>query len=324
MRALSRRGLLVAPTLLFSSRSALGQKDAYPSRPIRLIVPFGPGSTTDILARLVAQKLTDQLGQPVVAENRVGAGGNIGTEVAARATADGYTLLLGAASTNAVNPSLYSNLRFDPIRDFTPVVHVASVTNVLVVHPDLPVRSVPDLIALAKRQDLSYASGGAGGTIHLSGELFKNLAGVGMVHVPYNGSAAAYPDLLSGRVPVMFDSIATCLPHIQGGRLRALAVTAPYPSPLLPGLKPIADSGLPGYAVEGWYGLFAPSGTPGPIVARLNAALVRALSEPATQQALLQQGAQQKADTPEAFRAFVLSERDKWAALIKAAGITQN
>ena len=323
MRTLFRRGLLGAAALL-SYSPAIAQEDAYPSRPIRLIVPFGPGSTTDILARLVAQKLTDQLGQPVVAENRVGAGGNIGTEVAARAAADGYTLLLGAASTNAINPSLYSSLRFDPIRDFAPVVHVASVTNVLVVHPDLPVTSVPDLIALAKRQDLSYASGGAGGTIHLSGELFKNLAGVDMVHVPYNGSAAAYPDLLSGRVPVMFDSIATCLPHIQGGRLRALAVTAPYPSPLLPSLKPIAEAGLPGYAVEGWYGLFAPSGTPGPIVARLNAALVRALSEPATQQALLQQGAQQKAGTPEEFRAFVLSERDRWASLIKAAGITQN
>jgi tripartite-type tricarboxylate transporter receptor subunit TctC len=324
MRAFFRRSLLAAAALTPSSRPAMAQNTPYPSRPIRLIIPFGAGSTTDILGRLVAQKLGEQLNQSVVAENRAGAGGNIGTEVAARAAADGYTLLLGAASTNAINPSLYSNLRFDPIGDFVPVIHVASVTNVLVVHPDLPAQDVPGLIALAKRQDLSYASGGAGGTIHLSGELFKHLAGVEMVHVPYNGSAAAHADLLSGRVPMMFDSIATCLPHVQAGRLRALAVTAPYPSPLLPGIKPLAEAGLPGYAVEGWYGLFAPAGTPEPIIGRLNSVLRQALSEPATQQLLQQQGAQQKGDTPERFRTFVLAERDKWAALIKAAGITQN
>jgi tripartite-type tricarboxylate transporter receptor subunit TctC len=218
----------------------------------------GPGSTTDLLGRLVAERLGERLGQPVVVENRPGAGGNIGAEAAARAPADGYTLLLGPASTNAINPSLYRNLRFDPIRDFAPV---ASVSNVLVVPPQLLARTVPELIELARKRDLTFASGGAGGTIHLSGELFKHLARVNMLHVSYAGSAAAMPDLLAGRVDMMFDSLPISLPHIRAGRLRALGVTAARRSPLLPELPTIAEAGLPGYEAEGWYGLFAPAAT---------------------------------------------------------------
>jgi tripartite-type tricarboxylate transporter receptor subunit TctC len=327
MRHLQRRGLCAAGMALWAlpwTRSSAAAQDAagYPTRPLRLIVPFGPGSTTDLLGRLVAERLGERVGQPVVVENRPGAGGNIGAETAARAPADGYTLLLGPASTSAINPSLYRNLRFDPVRDFAPVALVASVTNVLVVPPQLPARTVQELIALARTRDLTFASGGAGGTIHLSGELFRHMAGIGMVHAPYNGSAAAMPDLLAGRVDMMFDSLPISLPHIRAGRLRALAVTSARRSPLLPEAPTVAEAGLPGYEAEGWYGLFAPAATPDAVLGRLYREAQQILGDPAVGAQLLAQGARPGDRIADRFREFVLAERDKWAGLIAAAKIT--
>jgi tripartite-type tricarboxylate transporter receptor subunit TctC len=289
---------------------------------VRLLVPFGAGSTTDLLGRLVAQRLGERLSQTVVVENRPGAGGNIGTEAAARAAPDGQTLLMGAASTNAINPSLYRNLRVDPIRDFAPVALVASVTNVLVVPPSLPVATVAELIALGRTRPLSFASGGAGGSIHLSGELFRNLAGLEMVHVPYNGGAAALPDLLAGRVELMFDGLPTSLPHIRAGRLRVLGVTSARRSPLLPEVPTIAEAGLPGYESEGWFGLFAPSATPATVLARLEQEIRLMLTDPAVAAQLQAQGARPGDKFGPAFGDFVRAERDKWAAVIRTAGIT--
>ena len=327
MRDLRRRGLVAAGAALcglpWAPFPVLAQAPAaFPVRPVRLIVPFGAGSTTDLLGRATAQKLSEELGQPVVVENRPGAGGNIGTEVAARAPADGHTLLMGAASTNAINPSLYRNLRLDPIREFAPVALVASVTNVLVVHPDLPAGTVVELIELARRRNLTFGSGGAGGTIHLSGELFKHMARVTMLHVPYAGSAAAMPDLLSGRVDLMFDALPTSLPHIRAGQLRALGVTAPRRSPLLPEVPTIAEAGLPGYEAEGWYGLFAPAATPEAVLDRLSREMRQILTDPSFAAQLLAQGAQPGDRVADQFRQFVLAERDKWAELIATASIT--
>jgi tripartite-type tricarboxylate transporter receptor subunit TctC len=323
MPRITRRAAgLAAAALALAPRPGGAQDAAWPARPIRLIVPFGPGSTTDLLGRAVAQHLAQQTGQQVVVENRPGAGGNIGAEAASRAAPDGYTLLMGAASTNAINPSLYRNLRFDPIRDFAPIALVATVTNVLVVPPQLPATNVRELIALARQRDLSFGSGGAGGSIHLSGELFKGMAGIAMVHVPYNGSAAAMPDLLSGRVDMMFDGLPVSLPHIRAGRLRALGVTSARRSPLLPEVPTIAESGLPGYESEGWFGLFAPSATPAPVLARLEAEMRRMLADPGFAQLLQAQGAQPGEPVGEAFRRFVLAERDKWAGVIAAARIS--
>nr|WP_302474580.1 tripartite tricarboxylate transporter substrate-binding protein [Roseococcus sp. MDT2-1-1] len=322
IHAMHRRALLSALPL-FAASNASGQESAsWPGRPLRIIVPFGAGSTTDLLGRLVAQRLGEALGQPVVVENRPGAGGNIGTEAAARAPADGHTLLMGAASTNAINPSLYRSLRFDPIRDFAPVALVGLVTNVLVVPPSLPAASVPELIALARTRPLSFASGGAGGSIHLSGELFRTMAGLDMVHVPYNGGAAALPDLLSGRVDLMFDGLPTSLPHIRAGRLRALGVTSAQRSPVLPDVPTVAEAALPGYEAEGWFGLFAPAATPAPILDRLHRELARMLAEPAVIAQLAAQGARAGDKVGDEFGRFALAERDKWGAVIRAAGIT--
>jgi tripartite-type tricarboxylate transporter receptor subunit TctC len=327
MRYFQRRKLIMTGmalgTLPWAQSSAAAQElAAYPTKTLRLIVPFGAGSTTDLLGRLVAEKLGQRFGQTVVVENRPGAGGNVGAETAARAAADGYTLLLGAASTNAINPSLYKHLRFDPIRDFAPIALVATQTNVLVVPPQLPATSVQELIALARTRDLTFGSGGAGGSIHLSGELFKHLAKLNMVHVPYNGSAAAMPDLLTGRVDMMFDSLTVSLPHIRAGRLRALAVTSARRSPLLPEAPTIAEAGLAGYEAEGWYGLFAPAATPSAVLEKLYGEMRQVLSDPAVAAQLAAQGAQPGDRIGDQFRQFVLSEREKWAKVIEAAKIT--
>jgi tripartite-type tricarboxylate transporter receptor subunit TctC len=318
----SRRLALALPIAALALRGGTAQEAGWPSRPVRIIVPFAAGSTTDLLGRLVAQRLAEALGQAVVVENRPGAGGNIGTEAAARAAPDGHTLLMGAASTNAINPSLYRSLRFDPFRDFAPIALVGSVTNVLVVPPSLSPTSVAELVALARTRPLSFASGGAGGTIHLSGELFRSMARLDMVHVPYNGGAAALPDLLSGRVDLMFDGLPTSLPHIRAGRLRALGVTSTGRSPALPEVPTIAEAGLPGYEAEGWFGLFAPAATPAPILARLTEELSRMLADPAVAAQLAAQGARPGDRIGEAFARFVLAERDKWGAVIRTAGIT--
>jgi tripartite-type tricarboxylate transporter receptor subunit TctC len=323
MLKLRRLGLaaMVAAAGTIVMPGALAQAPAYPDKPIRLIVPFGPGSVTDTLARIVAARLSSSFGQPVVVENKAGAGGNIGAAQAASAPPDGHTLLLGPASTNAINPSLYKNLSFDPLRDFAPITNVASVANVLVVHPDVPARSVRELIAVLGKEDYSYASGGAGGSQHLSAELFKSLSGTRMQHIAYKGGAAALTDLLSGRVQLMFCNLPVCLPHIRSGKLRALAVTSASRSQLLPEVPTVAEAGLPDYVVDGWFGLFAPAAVPAAILDRLNREVVQILKNEEVRQQLLAQGAEPIANSRQDFAAFVRAEHDKWAKVIREGGI---
>ncbi|MGB3290114.1 MAG: tripartite tricarboxylate transporter substrate binding protein [Burkholderiaceae bacterium] len=312
---------LAAAACTLVPMAAQAQAAAYPTKPINLIVPFGPGSVTDLLGRIVAKALGDSLGQSVIVQNKAGAGGNIGAADVAAAPADGYTLLLGPTSTNAVNSSLYTNLKYDPLRDFAPITDVATVANVLVVNPDVPAKSVKELIALLPSKEYSYASTGNGGSMHLSGELFKSITKTSILHVPYKGGGAALADLLPGRVQVMFCNLPLCLPHIQSGKLRALAVTSSKRSSLLPDVPTMAEAGLPDYEVNGWFGLFAPAKVDPAIVQKLNAEMKKILDKPEIKQQLLAQGAVPDWSTSEQFTRFVKAEHDKWAKVIKEAGI---
>ncbi|MBB5215936.1 Bug family tripartite tricarboxylate transporter substrate binding protein [Parapusillimonas granuli] len=300
---------------------AHAQAADYPNKPIRMIVPFGAGSVTDQLARTVGSGLAEALGQSVVVENRPGAGGNIGAGFVAASAPDGYTLLMGAASTNAINPSLYKNLKFDPLKDFVPVANVASVTNVLVVNPELKVGTVAELIKALKGGSYSYASGGAGGSQHLSAELFKSMSSTEMVHIPYKGGSEPIPDLISNRVQVMFCNLPVCLPHIKSGKLVALGVTSSKRSPLLPEVPTIAEAGLPGYSVDGWFALFAPAKVPAEIVARLHDETAKLLAKPEVQDQIRRQGAEPNHSTQAEFARFVQAEHDKWAKVIQDANI---
>jgi tripartite-type tricarboxylate transporter receptor subunit TctC len=295
---------------------------AYPNHTIRLVVPFPAGGTTDILARAAAQKLTESLGQAVVVDNRPGAGGNIGADIVAKSAPDGYTLLMGTVGTHAINPSLYAKMPYDHVKDFVPVVLVAGVPNVLVVNPSVPVHSVADLIKLAKSKpgEINFASSGAGTSIHLSGELFKTMAGVDMTHVPYKGSAPALTDLMGGQVQVMFDNLPSSLALIKSGKLRAIAVTSLKRAPALPDVPTIAESGLPGFEASSWFGVLAPAGTPAPVVARLNAEVNKWLQSPEAREQLLAQGAAAAGGTPEQFAAHIRAETEKWAKVVKASG----
>ncbi len=267
---------------------AAAQAPAYPTKPIRLVVPFPPGGATDILAREVAKHLTEAWGQSVVVDNRPGAGGNIGSELVAKAAPDGYTLEMGTVGTHAINASLYSKMPYDHVKDFVPVILVAGVPNVLEVNPSVPVNSVQELIAYAKANPgkLNFASSGAGTSIHLSGELFKVMAGVQMTHVPYKGSAPALQDLLGGQVQLMFDNLPPSLPQIKAGKLRALAVTSTTRAPALPDVPTVAEAGLPGFEASSWFGVLAPAGTPPAIVAKLNAEIAKWLTSPEAKEKL--------------------------------------
>ena len=295
---------------------------AYPDRPIKLVVPYTPGGVTDALARYVAKGLADRVGQPVVVENRGGGGANIGADVVAKSPADGYTLLMGSAATHAINSSLYKKLSYDHIKDFAPITQVAQVPNILVVHPSVPANNVRELIDYAKKNPgkLNFGSSGAGGTIHLSGELFKTMAGVDMVHVPYKGSAPAVSDLLGGQVQVMFDS--SVVPHVKSGKLKALAVTSANRSSALPDVPTMAEAGLPGYESTAWFGILAPVGTPEPILSKLHVELTAVLKDPATQQWMKAQGFDAIGDTPAQFAAYIRKETDKWSKVVKASGAT--
>ena len=312
--------ILLAALVAIATASASAQ--TYPNKPIRLVVPFPPGGTTDILARDAGQVLTQTLGQSVVIDNRPGAAGNIGSDVVAKSPPDGYTLLMATVSTHAINPGLYSKLPYDHIKDFAPVILVARVPNVLEVNPAVPVNSVSDLIKLAKEKpgQINFASSGSGTSIHLSGELFKTMAGVNMVHVPYRGSAPALVDLVSGQVQVMFDNLPSSLPQINAGKLRAIAVTSAQRSPALPNIPTIAESGLPGFEATSWFGIIAPAGTPPEIIAKLNAELDQWLQSPAGKELLLTQGALPAGGTPEQFAAYIKDETEKWAKVIKVSG----
>ncbi|HET7159645.1 MAG TPA: tripartite tricarboxylate transporter substrate binding protein [Burkholderiales bacterium] len=318
MRAL--RDLFVVTA---AAASSLALAQSYPSKTVRMIVPFPPGGTTDILGRLAAQKLSEALGHQVIVDNRPGAGGNIGAELAAKSPADGYTLLAAPGSTLTIHPSLYAKLPFDPLRDFAPITMLAAVPNLLVVHPSLPVKSVKDLIALAKAKpgELNYASTGAGQSTHLSMELFKNMAGVKITHVPYKGSAPAISDLMGGHVLLMFDNMPSALPQAKAGKLRGVAVSTSKRSPVMPSVPTVSESGLPGFEVSVWFSVLAPANTPREIIDRLNAVLVKALHTPDMRERLASQGAEAIGNTPEAFAAQMKADIAKWAKVVRDSNI---
>jgi len=318
MRTLQRAALGALALLLAGGAWA----QAYPAKSIRLVVPFPPAGTTDILAREVAQRLSVSFGQSVVVDNRPGAAGNIGSDLVAKSAPDGYTLLMGTVGTHAINPSLYAKMPYDHVKDFVPIILVAGVPNVLEVTPSLPVNSVADLIKLAKEKpgQLNFASSGSGTSIHLSGELFKTMTGVDMMHVPYKGSAPALTDLMGGQVQLMFDNLPSSLAQIKAGKLRAIAVTSAQRSPALPNIPTIAESGLPGFEASSWFGLLAPAGTPPAIVARVNADVNEWLQTAEAKEKLLAQGAIPAGGTPEQFAAHIRAETEKWAKVVKVSG----
>lgn len=324
---LKRRSLAIAAgsalgLLALAPLSAHAQ--AYPTKPITIIVPFSAGGATDILARVVGQYMAKDLGQPVIVDNRAGAGGNIGTQAVARATPDGYTILMGTVGTHAINQSLYGKLPFDPIKDFAPLTRVALVPNLLVANPAQPFKTVKEMLAYAKANPgkVTFGSSGSGSSIHLSGELFKHMAGVDIQHVAYRGSAPAVNDLLGNHIAVMFDNMPSAIGHVKSGKLRPLAVTTPKRSPALPDVPTIAEAGVPGYEATSWFGLLAPAKTPAPIVAKLNASILKALADPDVKKKLMEQGAEPHPETPEQFAEFIGTETAKWGKIVKQSGAT--
>lgn len=311
-------GLLIWPLILLPN----AQAQPYPTKPIRYIVSYAPGGGTDIVARTVGAKLAELFGKQVIIDNRPGAGGNIGTEVAINAPADGYTILAGNIGPIAVNPSLYK-LSFDPLRDLAPVSLLALAPLLIVVHPALPVKSVKDLIALARRAPgkLNYSSAGTGSSNHLAGALFNMLAKVDIVHVPYRGAAPAMVDLLAGHVMLSFATMPSAMSQVNAGKLRVLAVTGIKRSSLMPDMHTTAEAGLPGHEVSAWYSVVVRAGTPKAIIDQLHSALVKALRFPDVRKRLIAEGADPIGNTPEEFDGFMRSETAKWANVVKVAGM---
>uniref|UniRef100_Q472W5 Uncharacterized protein UPF0065 n=2 Tax=Cupriavidus TaxID=106589 RepID=Q472W5_CUPPJ len=313
-------GLLAAAAITMHAMPALAQ--SYPSRPVRLVVPFPPGGTADVFGRLLAQEMTQTLGQPFVVDNRAGAGGNIAAAAVANAAADGYTVLLGTIGTHGINPSLYGNLPYSPRKDFQPVALVSSGANVLVVHPDVPARTVAELVALAKRRpgQLMMGSSGNGSSIHMSGELFQTMTGTRFTHVPYRGGSAALTDLMGGRIQLMFDNVPTSLPLIAKGLVRPLAVTSARRLPALPDVPTVAEAGVPGYTVTNWSGLFVPANTPPEVVDRLHDAVRKAVSSNTLRKRFVDMGADTQAMSTTEFTRFVDDEMVRWARIVKLSG----
>ncbi|MFO1306145.1 MAG: tripartite tricarboxylate transporter substrate binding protein [Burkholderiales bacterium] len=301
---------------------AHAQAPAYPTKPVKLVVPFPPGGSLDMAGRLIAQKLTEMWGQSVVVENKPGAGGNIGADFVAKSPADGYTILLGALSTHAVNPSLYKTMPYDAAKDFAPITLIAITPNVLVVNASLPVNSAKEFIAYAKANPgkLSFGSGSNGSAGHLAGELFKVETSTDAVHVPFKGGAPATQALLAGDTQFMFDNLANAMAQVKAGKIKALAVTTAQRSSLVPDLPTMAEAGLPGFDISTWYGLFAPAGTPPAIVAKWNADVTKILTSPDVRAKLIADGADPSPDTPEQFREFIARELAKYARIVKASG----
>ncbi|WP_219209700.1 Bug family tripartite tricarboxylate transporter substrate binding protein [Variovorax boronicumulans] len=318
----SKRHFFLGALALAAAAAASPAFAAYPDRAITLIVPFPAGGATDAMARLTAERLSRQLGQPVIVDNRGGAGGSIAAEAVLAAPRDGYTLFFATTGTMAINPHIYKRLKYDPLKDFEPIGNVASASNVLVVHPSVKAHSVAELIALAKANPgkLTYASSGIGSSSHLSGALFTSLTGTDMLHIPYKGSAPALVDFLSGRVDMMFDTASTHAPNAKAGKIRALAVTSTRKSPAFPGVPSIAEAGVPGYDVSIWFGVAAASGVPKATVDRLSAALATALQAPDIKEALVAVGADPLYKGPADYRSFIASEYQAWGRTVKAAG----
>ena len=312
-------GAIVGSVATAFPQNAFAQ--SYPTRPIKFVVGFGAGGATDVIGRLMAKKIGDALGQPIIIENKAGASSNIGAEVVFRAPPDGYTFYV-CAITSAINVSLFPKLPFDFAKDFEPVALFANVPNILVVHPSVAAKSVKELIALAQAQPgkLSYASSGSGTSIHLSGELFKMLAKVDMVHIPYKGSAPAMIDMVGGQVQVMFDNMPSALPHVKAGKLRALAVTSAQRSPSAPDVPTMGEAGVPGFDVQSWFGLVAPKGTPKDIIARVNAEAVKALASADIKERFMDLGAVPGPMSPEGFGDYIRAEIARWSEVVKASG----
>ena len=312
--------IALAAACITAASPALSQ--SYPTRTVRIVVPFPPGAGTDVVARAVAGKIAPMLGQSVIAENRPGAGGTVGSEHVANAPKDGYTILMGNTSTLAIAPALYSRLRYDPRRDFAPVALVTTTENVMVVHPSLPARTVKDLIALARKRpgQIFYGSSGSGTTSHLGGALFKSMAKIDIVHVPYKGSPLALTDLLAGQTQMSVTSLSSGTPLIAAGRLRAIATTGLKRNALLPDVPTIDESGLKGYETNLWQGFVVPAGTPQPIVDRLNAVMVKAVRSPDISSAFAKRGMVSGGSNAAEFAAFIKREQAKWADIVERAG----
>ncbi len=302
------------------------QGQTYPAKPLRIIVPFAPGGSTDIFARLVGERLQGPLGQNVLIENRAGASGNIGAEAVAKAPPDGYTVLMATTGVMAINNALFKSMSYDAAKDFEPVIFIASITNVLSVPVELPAQSVTELVALARKDPgkLTFASSGAGSSTHLSAELFKSMAGIDVVHIPFKGSGQALIDVVAGRVSMIFDNMPSALPHIKGGKLRALGVTGLKRSPALPDVPTIAEAGVPGYDSLSWSGFALPAGTPRDIVQRLNRETAAILAGAEMKQKLGEQGADAIGGAPEVFAEHVRREREKWGRLVRERNIVVN
>lgn len=310
--------------LILSVSCSIANSQEYPTKPIRLIVPFAPGGPTDIMSRAIAERFTPRVGQPLVVDNRPGAGGGIGSEIASRSAPDGYTMLLGHIGTHAINASLYPKLGYDAVKDFAPITLIATLPLGMFVNASVPAQSVKELLALAKAKpgQINFASAGSGGPTHMAGEMLKAMAKVDIVHVPYKGNAAALTDLVAGRVQVMFSNLLTATPHARAGKLRAIATSGAKRSPQAPELPTVAESGVPGYDLTPWYGVLLPAGTPRAIVMRLNREIGDILTHPEMADRFRAQGIDLATSTPEAFAALIKSEIPKWRKVVRDSGAT--
>lgn len=327
IRRADRLSLLIAALLaptgsMLAQNVSAGQSPDFPNRPLRFVVGYPPGGATDIIARLLGHRLTDALGQQVLIDNRPGASGIVGTDIIAKATPDGYSIVL-VTTSHGINPSLYPKLPYDSVKSFAPITQVATLQQVLVVNPSLPAKTLKELIALAKAQPgkLNFASSGSGQALHLSGELFKSLAGIDIVHVPYKGSAPARSDLLGGQVQMMFESMIGVLPFVTSGKLRAIAVSGARRSDAAPQIPTMSEAGVPGFEASAWVGVLAPAGTPKAIVGRLNSDFVKILKIPDVKEMLARSGAETVGSTPEQFASFIKAQIAKWSKVVKASGV---
>jgi tripartite-type tricarboxylate transporter receptor subunit TctC len=318
-----KRWLAALACLALAVAASAHAQDKYPSKLVRLVVPFAAGGSTDVVARALGQELSERIGQPVIVENKPGAGGTVGSDYVAKSPPDGYTLLIGTVSTHGAAVSLYEKLPYEPLRDFAPITEIATIPNLVVVNAaSVPVQTLAELVQLAKKQPgkLTFASNGAGTSNHLATELLKTASGIDIVHVPYKGSGPALNDLLAGHVSMMLDVVMTSYPHVKAGKLKALAVTGSTRSPLLPDVPTVAEQGFPGFEAIVWFGVLAPAKTPPAIVERLNKELVAAINSPKLKTLLESQGAQTVANTPAAFTKRIGSEIDKWRKVVQASG----
>ena len=311
----------VALAILLAPSLAVGQ--AYPAKAIRVVVPFSPGGTSDIIGRTLGQKLSEAWGQPVIMDNRAGVAGSLGAAIAAKSPADGYTLLVGNVGPIAINNQIYKTVGYDSLKDFTPITLAVTAPQIVVVHPSVPAKTFKEFNALVKKQkgNINYGSSGPGSISHLSAELYKRMTKTEMLHVPFKASALITIALLSGEIDVVFSDMAVVLPHVQAGRLRALAVTGAKPTPLVPGLPTVSDSGVPGFVMTSWWGMFGPAGLPQPVVMRLNSELVRILKTPDVQKTFATLGVDAANSTPDELAALVKSEVPRYAKLIQEIGI---